>query len=55
MSTLSVKLIGDIRTEQLRSVFIVSGVLMFGVSLIAMSYQVLKVALGNPVEALRYE
>ena len=37
------------------SVFIVSGVLMFGVSLIAMSYQVLKVALGNPVEALRYE
>ena len=37
------------------SVFIMSGLLMFGVSLIAMSYQVLKVALGNPVEALRYE
>ncbi len=36
-------------------IFILSGLLAFGISLVTVSFQSIKVALANPAEALRYE
>ncbi len=36
-------------------IFIISGLLAFGVALLTVSFQSIKVALADPVEALRYE
>jgi len=36
-------------------IFILSGLLAFGIALVTVSFQSIKVALSNPVEALRYE
>lgn len=43
------------RTDLGMDIFIISGLLAFGVALLTVSFQSIKVALADPVEALRYE